>query len=208
LALPPSPHLTPYKPAVPAEKERQGGNEPRKNINQMQKSVRYTWQARRDSVYWRRETQKDSRERKRGLQKMKRKPECRIDAVRTGKYLKQEIYNRGYSVKEIQEYLNLACPQSIYRWFNGRVLPSVDHLYALARLLGVHMEQMLCPEQEKRVDRREREGQGRGQVYDLCISVLRQGFFHEMVLFERQTETGRELHLCQYGVWLRELAVG
>lgn len=49
----------------------------------------------------------------------------------------------GYDVKYIQEYLNLSCPQPIYRWFKGQNLPTVEKLYALSILLGVHMEELL-----------------------------------------------------------------
>ena len=49
----------------------------------------------------------------------------------------------GYDVKYIQEYLHLSCPQSVYRWFRGKVLPSVEHLCALSKLLNVHMEDLL-----------------------------------------------------------------
>ena len=40
-----------------------------------------------------------------------------------------------------------------YRWFQGKTLPSVDHLYALSRLLGVHMEELLAGPQESPVYR-------------------------------------------------------
>lgn len=54
----------------------------------------------------------------------------------------------GYDVKYIQEYLHLSCPQSIYRWFKGRALPSAEHLCALSKLLNVHMENLLVLEGE------------------------------------------------------------
>ena len=37
-----------------------------------------------------------------------------IDAVKTGNRLKLLAKYHGYSVKDIQEYLGLSCPQSIY----------------------------------------------------------------------------------------------
>lgn len=49
----------------------------------------------------------------------------------------------GYDVKDIQQYLHLSCPQSIYCWFKGKILPSVEYFSALSPLLGVHMEEML-----------------------------------------------------------------
>lgn len=66
-----------------------------------------------------------------------------INQVKTGQKLKQLILASGFSVKEIQEYLHLSCPQPIYRWFKGTALPSVDHLYALACLLHCDMNEFL-----------------------------------------------------------------
>ncbi|MCI6331070.1 MAG: helix-turn-helix domain-containing protein [Lachnospiraceae bacterium] len=66
-----------------------------------------------------------------------------IDQQRTGQKLKIIFKLAGYDVKYIQEYLNLSCPQPIYRWFKGQNLPTVEKLYALSVLLGVHMEELL-----------------------------------------------------------------
>lgn len=72
-----------------------------------------------------------------------------IDMKRTGVLLKSKIEQEGYSVKDIQNMLQLSCPQPIYRWYKGTILPSVDHLYVLSRLLKVHMEDLLVPKYEK-----------------------------------------------------------
>lgn len=61
-----------------------------------------------------------------------------IDMQRTGIRLKEFTQKRGYCVADIQEYLHLSCPQPVYRWFKGMILPSVDHLLMLSELLGVH----------------------------------------------------------------------
>lgn len=66
----------------------------------------------------------------------------------TGIYLKRLISKKGYTVRDIQKLLHLSCPQPIYRWFKGQVLPTVDHLYTLSRLLYMHMESLLLPEKE------------------------------------------------------------
>ena len=66
-----------------------------------------------------------------------------IDQVKTGIKLKMLLKAAGYDVKFIQEYLHLSCPQSIYRWLKGKMLPSVEHLCALSKLLNVHMEDLL-----------------------------------------------------------------
>lgn len=66
-----------------------------------------------------------------------------IDPVKTGAKIKMMLKAAGYEVRDVQKYLYLACPQSIYRWFQGKILPSVEHLCALSRLLNVHMEELL-----------------------------------------------------------------
>ena len=71
-----------------------------------------------------------------------------IDAAATGRNLRRlrlEKGNRekGNSVKELQEYLGLSCPQGVYQWQAGRSLPSVDNLYAVSRLWGVSINEIL-----------------------------------------------------------------
>ena len=51
---------------------------------------------------------------------------------------------QGFSVRDVQEYLGLATPQSIYHWISGRNLPTVDNLYALSNLFHVPVDEMLC----------------------------------------------------------------
>ena len=70
-----------------------------------------------------------------------------IDMIQTGLKLKMYIDNSGMSVKDIQEYLHLSSPQPVYRWINGKILPSVDHLLMLSELFGTHMEELLVKKQ-------------------------------------------------------------
>lgn len=63
--------------------------------------------------------------------------------IETGKRLKKLAQRNGYSVKEIQQYLGLSCPQPVYRWYKGIILPSVDNLLRLSELYQVHMEELL-----------------------------------------------------------------
>ena len=66
-----------------------------------------------------------------------------IDMQKTGRKLKYMIESAGYTPCTIQEYLHLSCVQPIYRWYKGKILPSVDHLLMLSELLNVHMEELL-----------------------------------------------------------------
>ena len=51
-----------------------------------------------------------------------------IDMLKTGQNIKWIMLEKGMTVKGIQTYLGLATPQSVYHWFNGRRLPTVDNL--------------------------------------------------------------------------------
>ncbi len=66
-----------------------------------------------------------------------------IDMIETGKRLKKIAQRSGYSVKDIQQFLGLSCPQPVYRWYKGVILPSVDNLLRLSELYHVHMEELL-----------------------------------------------------------------
>lgn len=76
-----------------------------------------------------------------------------IDMVRTGKRIETVRKSRGLSVKDIQEYFGFEYPQAVYKWQHGECLPSVDNLFALARLLRVGMEDLLvaCGSEDREV---------------------------------------------------------
>jgi len=96
-----------------------------------------------------------------------------INMTKTGLLLKQKMEQAGYSVKDIQKLLMLSCPQPIYRWFKGQVLPSVDHLYALSIILKVHMEDLLVPNMPtiRATDIGKAERTNRLYAYWLCLNI-------------------------------------
>lgn len=42
-----------------------------------------------------------------------------IDRLKTGNTLKRIMQQYGMTARDVQEYLNLACVQSVYRWMTG-----------------------------------------------------------------------------------------
>jgi transcriptional regulator with XRE-family HTH domain len=66
-----------------------------------------------------------------------------IDKTKSGKRIKEVMRGSNISVKDLQKELGLLWPQGIYQWFRGESLPSVDSLYTLCRMTGVHMEDLL-----------------------------------------------------------------
>lgn len=79
---------------------------------------------------------------------MKKNVYPNIDMQRTGRKLKYMIESAGYTPRMLQDYLHLSCVQPIYRWYKGLILPSVDHLFMLSKLLNVHMEEFLVDKNE------------------------------------------------------------
>ena len=72
-----------------------------------------------------------------------------IDMYKTGQNMKNMMQRRGLTVRNLQEYLNLATPQSIYHWFEGRNLPTIDNLYALSALFHVPVDALICGNREE-----------------------------------------------------------
>lgn len=74
---------------------------------------------------------------------MQKRPFPVIDLNATGKNILRLRQERGLSVKDIQGYFHFEEPRAIYKWQKGESLPTVDNLYALSRLLGVGMDEIL-----------------------------------------------------------------
>ncbi len=66
-----------------------------------------------------------------------------IDVEKTGQNIKHIMQMRGMTVKDIQSFLELSTPQSIYHWFDGRNLPTLDNLYALSELFCLPIDALI-----------------------------------------------------------------
>lgn len=67
-----------------------------------------------------------------------------IDVKQTARRINFFMRYRHLKPTDIQEYLGLACVQTVYRWLSGTNIPSVDNLYALSSLFGVKVDEMLA----------------------------------------------------------------
>ncbi len=67
-----------------------------------------------------------------------------IDKKKTGVNLRRLMDERGFTVKDVQQYLELGSVQSVYHWLNGLSMPTVDNLYALSYLFQVPVDYMIC----------------------------------------------------------------
>lgn len=66
-----------------------------------------------------------------------------IDKVKTGKNIKELMNKKHITPNDVMEYLHLSCVQTVYRWFEGVNIPSIDNLYALSCLLRVSMDDLV-----------------------------------------------------------------
>lgn len=66
-----------------------------------------------------------------------------INKKRTAKRIRFFMRFAGLRPSDIQDFLGLTCVQTVYRWLDGTNIPSVDNLYALSKLLGIKIDDML-----------------------------------------------------------------
>jgi transcriptional regulator with XRE-family HTH domain len=66
-----------------------------------------------------------------------------IDMQATGENITSLRKMRGMSVRDLQHYMGFHDPQAIYKWQQGRSLPSVDNLVILSCILEVPIDRIL-----------------------------------------------------------------
>lgn len=71
-----------------------------------------------------------------------------INMVRTGTWLRFICRARNIAVKELCSLLGLGSPQSIYGWFAGRTLPSLDNFYALSQIFCTTLDELIVNQSE------------------------------------------------------------
>lgn len=69
-----------------------------------------------------------------------------VNTKLSGEKIHAVIKKSGYSIRELQEMLDLSCPNPIYKWIHGKSLPSTVNLYRLSCILGITMESLLVVE--------------------------------------------------------------
>lgn len=66
-----------------------------------------------------------------------------ISKEETGRNLHKIMLEKDISVREVQEFLYLGCPQSVYHWLDGTSMPSLDNLYALSVLFDMPIDSIV-----------------------------------------------------------------
>ena len=66
-----------------------------------------------------------------------------IDMDATGENIKRIRKSKGISVKELQDVFGFNNPQAIYKWQNGKSVPTVDNIVVLASVLGTTVNDII-----------------------------------------------------------------
>ena len=82
-----------------------------------------------------------------------------IDLTATGNNIRRLRIERGLTVRDLQKFFGFEEPQAIYKWQQGKSLPTVDNLYALGNLLGITMDEILVPVRNQLYNNKEQQGE-------------------------------------------------
>jgi len=66
-----------------------------------------------------------------------------IDMLQTGQNIKRIMQAKGFSVKDVQNFLGFSTPQGIYHWFDGKTMPTLDNMYALSELFRMPVDAIM-----------------------------------------------------------------
>jgi len=70
----------------------------------------------------------------------------------TGENIKRLCEERGLGVKDLQKALGLESRQAIYKWWEGKNIPSIDNLIKLSNILGVTVEDIIVFYEEDNIN--------------------------------------------------------
>ncbi len=66
-----------------------------------------------------------------------------LDLEATGAKIKTLMKQRGISPRQMQLILNFPYVQTVYNWFAGKNMPTIDNLVVLAQVLEVAMDDII-----------------------------------------------------------------
>ena len=66
-----------------------------------------------------------------------------IDMEKTGEKLKMITREKGYDVRDLMTLTGISSTQAIYKWFNGKSIPSIESLIVLSDALDKEITELL-----------------------------------------------------------------
>ena len=70
-----------------------------------------------------------------------------LDLAATGAKIKTVMKQKGFSARELSVLMDFPYVQTIYNWFAGKNMPTLDNLIVLAQILGVKMDDLIVTQQ-------------------------------------------------------------
>lgn len=70
----------------------------------------------------------------------------RVDKVRTGRNISRAMEDHGVRASDIMEACGLTTRNAIYRWMNGKSLPTIDHMVILAYMVETALQDLIAIE--------------------------------------------------------------
>ena len=66
-----------------------------------------------------------------------------LDLAATGAKIKSVMKDKGITARELQIIMDFPYVQTIYNWFAGKNMPTIDKLVVLAKILAVPMDELV-----------------------------------------------------------------
>ena len=66
-----------------------------------------------------------------------------LDLAATGAKIKTVMKDKGITARELQIIMDFPYVQTIYNWFAGKNMPTIDNLVVLAKILAVSMDELV-----------------------------------------------------------------
>ena len=70
-----------------------------------------------------------------------------LNTKKTGARIKELREENNLRIEDIRDFMGLESYQAIYKWQSGQSLPSVDNLFALSKLFGTTIEDILVEDE-------------------------------------------------------------
>ena len=66
-----------------------------------------------------------------------------LDLAATGIKIKTIMKQKGVTPRQLQIILDFPYVQTVYNWFAGKNMPTIDNLVVLAQILGVQVDDLI-----------------------------------------------------------------
>ena len=67
-----------------------------------------------------------------------------IDAYATGRNMKRIARSRNAGAEDVRKALGIGNKSTVYKWFRGDVLPSIDNLVAFGFVFGATLDEIVA----------------------------------------------------------------